>query len=80
MLEEGTADMKDIDYAMQNGTGMPLGPFRMADLIGLDTCLASMQRIFPNARISKILGKKIECGELGRKTGKGFYSYLNIAS
>ena len=59
---------------------MPMGPLALADLIGLDTCLAIMKVLHEDTRDSKyrpaiLLGKMVDAGWLGKKTGKGFYEY-----
>jgi 3-hydroxybutyryl-CoA dehydrogenase len=72
--------VEDIDKAMQLGTNQPMGPFTLADFIGLDTVLAIMNVLYEGFRDSKyrpcpLLVKKVEAGHLGRKSGKGFYDY-----
>ena len=79
-LSEGLATAEDIDTAMKLGMGHPMGPLALADLIGLDTCLAIMEVLYDGFRDSKyrpcpLLREMVEAGELGRKTGKGFHSY-----
>lgn len=79
-LEKGIASMEDIDRIMES-TGFKMGPFRLMDLIGMDINLAVSRSIHeafqkaPRFEPSKIQIEKVEKGELGRKTGKGFYSY-----
>ncbi|MFW6035469.1 MAG: 3-hydroxyacyl-CoA dehydrogenase family protein [Halothermotrichaceae bacterium] len=80
LLYEGIADKEDIDSAMKYGANHPLGPLTLADLIGLDICLMIMDTFYLEFRDSKyracpLLRKKVRAGELGRKTGKGFYAY-----
>ena len=81
MLERGDASCKDIDISMKLGAGHPMGPLTLADYVGLDTCLFIMQgwvEKFPNEPafvMPKILKDKVDAGDLGRKTGKGFYHW-----
>ncbi len=79
-LHEGIAQASDIDQAMKLGTNQPMGPLALADFIGLDTCLAIMQVLHEGLGDSKyrpcpLLVKYVEAGWLGKKTGRGFYSY-----
>jgi len=82
MLEEGVASAKDIDLAMKLGAGYPMGPFELADLVGLDVSANIRKgwhardptRFHP----SKIVDKLISEGKLGVKTGEGFYKYSNV--
>jgi 3-hydroxybutyryl-CoA dehydrogenase len=79
-LYEGIANVESIDTAMKLGTNQPMGPLALADLIGLDTCLAIMRVLFDGFSDSKyrpcpLLVKYVEAGWLGRKTKKGFYNY-----
>jgi 3-hydroxybutyryl-CoA dehydrogenase len=74
----GKAD--DIDTVMKLGMNHPMGPLALADLIGLDTCLAIMETLYDGFKDSKyrpcpLLRKYVEAGWLGRKTGRGFFSY-----
>ena len=74
----GTRD--DIDTVMKLGMNHPMGPLALADLIGLDTCLAIMETLYHGFSDSKyrpcpLLRKYVEAGWLGRKTGRGFYEY-----
>ncbi len=80
LLYEGVAKKEDIDTAMKCGANHPLGPLALADLIGLDICLAIMETLYREFNDSKyracpLLRKKVRAGELGRKSGEGFYSY-----
>ena len=79
-LDESVANAKDIDIAIKLGLNHPMGPLELADLIGLDVCLAIMQRLYerfndvkykPSSRLIEL----VERGCLGRKTGEGFYIY-----
>ncbi|MCX7978859.1 MAG: 3-hydroxybutyryl-CoA dehydrogenase [Bdellovibrionaceae bacterium] len=79
-LHEGIASVEAIDSAMKLGTNQPMGPLTLADFIGLDTCLAIMNVLHQGLGDSKyrpcpLLVKYVEAGWLGRKSGRGFYSY-----
>ncbi|PUA19482.1 3-hydroxybutyryl-CoA dehydrogenase [Glaciimonas sp. PCH181] len=80
LLQEGVASKEAIDAAMTMGANHPLGPLKLADLIGLDTCLAIMtvlHRDFGDSkyRPAKLLQEMVDAGQLGRKTSQGFYTY-----
>jgi len=81
MAERGDASLKDIDIAMKLGAGYPMGPFELADYVGLDTLKFIMDgwsKNFPNDptfKPSTILNKLVSEGKLGRKTGEGFFKY-----
>jgi len=80
ILAEGVASAEDIDKAMMLGANHPMGPLTLADLIGLDVCLAVMNVLFTETGDSKyrahtLLKKYVRAGWLGRKSGKGFYNY-----
>ncbi len=79
-LYQGIGTREDIDTVMRLGANHPMGPLALADLIGLDTCLAIMETLFNGFCDSKyrpcpLLRKYVEAGWLGRKTGRGFYEY-----
>ena len=80
VLAEGLATPEDIDAGMKLGCNHPIGPLALADMIGLDTCLAIMEVYFKNFSDSKyrpcpLLREMVAAGYLGRKSGKGVYSY-----
>ncbi|MFC6886944.1 3-hydroxyacyl-CoA dehydrogenase family protein [Actinomadura yumaensis] len=85
MLESGHATRDDIDTAMKGGAGLPMGPFTLMDLIGLDTCLEVLEAVYAESRDrrhapSPVLRELVAAGLLGRKTGQGFYTYGGTAS
>jgi 3-hydroxybutyryl-CoA dehydrogenase len=84
MVEEGVADPADIDRAMELGYRHPMGPLRSTDLVGLDVRLAIAEHLAATLgdRFSppKLLRDKVARGELGRKTGQGFYDWKEGAS
>ena len=80
MYEEGFASKEDIDAGMVNGAAYPMGPLTLSDLIGNDTMLAVMESLFEEFRQPRfapppLLNRMVEAGQLGRKTGRGFYEY-----
>ena len=81
LYEEGVASMRDIDQAMKAGAGMPMGPFELSDLIGIDVLyhveenIKKMEGSFLMPRPTQIVKKMFYSGRFGRKTGKGFYNY-----
>lgn len=77
---EGVGSVEDIDKALTLGAGLPMGPLTLADFIGLDTVLAIMQVLYagsgdPKYRPCPLLINMVAAGQLGRKSGQGFYSY-----
>ncbi|KAK5137560.1 hypothetical protein LTR08_008540 [Meristemomyces frigidus] len=79
-LETGVGQETDIDSIMKNGTNVPMGPLQLADFIGLDTCLAIMQVLHTQLGDSKYrpavrLRQMVDAGWLGKKSGRGFYTY-----
>lgn len=79
-LETGVGEKEDIDNIMKNGTNVPMGPLQLADFIGIDTCLAIMKVLYEETGDSKyrpavLMRKMVDAGWLGKKSGKGFYSY-----
>ncbi|WXJ96038.1 3-hydroxybutyryl-CoA dehydrogenase [Neomoorella carbonis] len=81
ILMEGVASVEDIDTAMKLGANHPIGPLALADMIGIDICLAVMETLYREFGDSKyrpcpLLRKLVRAGYLGRKTGRGFYNYL----
>jgi len=79
-LYEGVGSVESIDSSMKLGANHPMGPFELADFIGLDTCLAIMNVLHDGLADTKyrpcpLLTKYVEAGWLGRKSGRGFYDY-----
>ena len=80
MLESGYASAEDIDTGMVEGCAHPMGPLRLADLIGLDTTMAVAQSLYaefkePLFASPPLLNRMVDAGLLGRKAGRGFYDY-----
>lgn len=79
-LDEGVSTIEDIDKAVNLGLNHPMGPFALADFIGLDTCLAIMEVLHKELgedkyRPAPLLRKYVAAGWLGKKSGRGFYKY-----
>ncbi|MBU2647244.1 3-hydroxybutyryl-CoA dehydrogenase [bacterium] len=79
-LYQNVGTCENIDTVMKLGMNHPMGPLALADLIGLDTCLAIMDTLYDGFKDSKyrpcpLLRKYVETGWLGKKTGRGFYQY-----
>ncbi len=80
VVEEGTASPEQVDQIMTLGAGFPMGPLALADMIGLDTCLSILDLMFVELKDARylpapLLREKVVEGELGKKSGKGFYTY-----
>jgi len=80
MVEQEVATPEDIDKALELGYGHPMGPLKVSDLVGLDVRLAIAQYLHQELHDTQyappaILLAKVRAGELGKKTGKGFYQW-----
>jgi 3-hydroxybutyryl-CoA dehydrogenase len=80
ILNEGISSVEEIDRSMKLGANHPMGPLELADYIGLDTCLSILNVLYDGFKDSKyrpnpLLVKYVAAGRLGKKSGKGFYSY-----
>jgi 3-hydroxybutyryl-CoA dehydrogenase len=80
VYEGGLATLEDIDQAMKLGCGYPMGPFTLLDLVGLDTTMYVAEVMFDEYREPRyapppLLKRMVMAGQLGRKSGKGFYDY-----
>ncbi|WP_123620209.1 3-hydroxyacyl-CoA dehydrogenase family protein [Halorubrum sp. CSM-61] len=77
--DEGVADREDIDRGMTLGTNVPMGPLELADHIGLDVVLDASETLHDELgdryKPAYLVKRKVEAGDLGKKTGKGFYEY-----
>jgi 3-hydroxybutyryl-CoA dehydrogenase len=78
-FDEGVATKADIDRGMKLGTNVPMGPLELADHIGLDVCLHATETLHEELgdryKPAYLLKRKVEAGDLGKKTGRGFYEY-----
>lgn len=79
MADAGLASAADIDKAMVGGCNHPMGPLALTDLIGLDTTVAVAESMYAETKeqlyAAPALLRKVEAGELGRKSGRGFFTY-----
>jgi 3-hydroxybutyryl-CoA dehydrogenase len=80
LVESGVAGIEDVDTAMRGGCGFPMGPFALLDLVGLDTSLAILEALYqeyrdPNFAPVPLLRRMVSAELLGRKTGRGFFTY-----
>ncbi|AMO63330.1 3-hydroxybutyryl-CoA dehydrogenase [Mycolicibacterium phlei] len=80
MVENGVASVEDIDTAVEAGLSHPMGPLRLSDLIGLDTMKLIADAMYDEYRDANyapppLLQRMVEAGQLGKKSGKGFYTY-----
>jgi 3-hydroxybutyryl-CoA dehydrogenase len=80
MLEEGISSKEDIDFAIKSGLNNPMGPFELADFIGLDVCLSILEVLAEGIgsesfKPAKLLSEMVNEGKLGVKSGEGFYKY-----
>ncbi|WP_254767637.1 3-hydroxyacyl-CoA dehydrogenase family protein [Salinilacihabitans rarus] len=77
--DEDVASKEDIDRGMTLGTNVPMGPLTLADHIGLDVCLHASETLYEELgdryKPAYLLKRKVEAGDLGKKTGRGFYEY-----
>lgn len=80
LVEAGFVDLTIVDDALKNGANHPMGPFELADFIGLDVCLSIFEVLYgelqdPKYDPPRLLKEKVSAGNLGRKSGEGFYKY-----
>jgi 3-hydroxybutyryl-CoA dehydrogenase len=84
MVGSVEATKEDIDESMRAGAGFPMGPLTLLDLIGLDTCVEILERMYSETGrdrhiTARVLRELVDAGKLGRKTGAGFYEYGDVA-
>jgi len=84
LVEAGVAAPADIDRAVKTGLGYPMGPLELLDLVGLDTHLLVAEALYasthePRAAVPALVKRMIAAGQLGRKTGQGFYTHRGNA-
>ena len=84
LVESGVAEPADIDRAVKTALGYPMGPLELLDLVGLDTHLRVAEALYaathePRAAVPALVKRMIAAGQLGRKTGQGFYAYRGNA-
>ena len=81
LVERGVASVKDVDTAMELGSGHPMGPLKLSDYVGLDTCLhisRNWREMYPGEPaffVPPLLERMVAEGKLGRKSGQGFYKW-----
>lgn len=80
LYDEGVATMEDIDKAFRVAYGVPMGPFELTDLTGLDVSLSVQRTLYYELgrelfKPARCIIMKVKAGDLGRKTGQGFYKY-----
>ena len=80
LLEQGVASREDIDLAMRGGCNFPIGPLALLDLVGLDTSVAILDALYdefrdPHYAAVPLMRRMVTAGQLGRKSGRGFYDY-----
>ena len=80
MVETGVATVEDVDRAIVAGMSHPMGPLRLSDLVGLDTMKLIADAMYDELKDAHyaappLLQRMVEAGQLGRKSGRGFYSY-----
>ena len=82
LVENGFADIEDVDRGMVLGCAHPMGPLRLADMVGLDTVTAIADRMYAETKEAlyaptPLLLRMVEAGHLGKKSGRGFYQYAD---